>query len=66
MDYNAKIERCQKANEQLRREAGVDRILVSAAIASLVEYTEQTPDPLLSPADKKANPFAEKSKCAIL
>ena len=32
MDYNTKIERFQKANEQLRREAGVERILVSDAI----------------------------------
>ena len=32
MDYNAKIERCKKANEQLRREASVNRILVSEAI----------------------------------
>ena len=31
-DYSAKIERCQKANEQLRREANVNRIPVSEAI----------------------------------
>jgi len=66
MDYNAKIERCKKANEQLRREASVNRILVSEAIKLLIEYTQQTPDPLLSPGDKRNNPFIEKKTCIIL
>jgi len=55
--------------EQLRREAGIRRIPVSQAVEDLMQYTMQHKNEdslLVGFHNQRANPFREKSSCAIL
>jgi len=55
--------------EQLRREAGIKRISVSQAVEDIKKYInehEQEDYLLVGFSSQKANPFREKSSCAVL
>ncbi|XDB52604.1 hypothetical protein AB1E18_006143 [Capra hircus] len=62
------IRQARRAVEQLRMEAGIDRMKVSKAAADLLQFcTEQAKsDPFLVGIPATINPFKEKKPCAIL
>ncbi|XP_049731788.1 putative guanine nucleotide-binding protein G(I)/G(S)/G(O) subunit gamma-14 [Elephas maximus indicus] len=62
------IGQARRAAEQLRVEAGIDRVKVSKAAADLLQFCmEQTKsDPFLVGLPAATNPFKEKKTCAIL
>ncbi|XP_028857105.1 guanine nucleotide-binding protein G(I)/G(S)/G(O) subunit gamma-7-like [Denticeps clupeoides] len=66
MSANNSIAHARKLVEQLRTEAGVERIKVSKAAAELMHYCEQQArsDPLI--VGITDNPFKEKKPCVIL
>uniref|UniRef100_A0A182YA45 Uncharacterized protein n=13 Tax=Cellia TaxID=44534 RepID=A0A182YA45_ANOST len=70
MDIMASNLQQQRAiTEQLRREAAIQRITVSQAVADIVKYVteHQAEDCLLVGfSSQKVNPFREKSSCSIL
>nr|XP_010952502.1 putative guanine nucleotide-binding protein G(I)/G(S)/G(O) subunit gamma-14 isoform X3 [Camelus bactrianus] len=62
------IGQARRAMEQLRMEAGIDRVKVSKATTDLLQFcTEQAKsDPFLVGIPAATNPFKEKKPCAIL
>lgn len=62
------IGQARRAVEQLRMEAGINRIKVSKAATDLLQFcTEQAKsDPFLVGIPAATNPFKEKKPCAIL
>ncbi|XP_032906871.1 putative guanine nucleotide-binding protein G(I)/G(S)/G(O) subunit gamma-14 [Amblyraja radiata] len=62
------IAHTRKAVEQLRMEAGIERIKISKAATDLMNYCEEhgTKDPLLTGIPTSDNPFKDKKPCAIL
>ncbi|XP_019519714.1 PREDICTED: uncharacterized LOC105372280 homolog [Hipposideros armiger] len=62
------IGQARRAVEQLRMEAGINRVKVSKAAADLLQFcTEQAKsDPFLVGIPAATNPFKEKKPCAIL
>lgn len=66
----ANISNLKRAVEQLRREAGVNRIKVSQACTSLIEYYEKQKqyDMLLTgvPPNNGENPFKDRRPCRLL
>ncbi|XP_015344576.2 putative guanine nucleotide-binding protein G(I)/G(S)/G(O) subunit gamma-14 [Marmota marmota marmota] len=62
------IGQARRAVEQLRMEAGIDRVKVSKAATDLLQFcTEQAKsDPFLVGIPAATNPFKEKKPCAIL
>ncbi|KAH7935825.1 hypothetical protein HPB52_014142 [Rhipicephalus sanguineus] len=63
------LQQQRKIVEQLRREAGLKRMEVSAAVEDLKKYIQdhESDDYLLVGFhSQKANPFREKSSCSVL
>ncbi|KAH7970155.1 hypothetical protein HPB49_000185 [Dermacentor silvarum] len=63
------LQQQRKIVEQLRREAGLKRMEVSAAVEDLKKYIQdhESDDYLLVGFhSQKANPFREKSSCSLL
>ncbi|XP_043551006.1 guanine nucleotide-binding protein G(I)/G(S)/G(O) subunit gamma-7-like [Chiloscyllium plagiosum] len=62
------IAQARKAVEQLRMEAGIERIQISKAAADLMRYCEDhvTNDPLVTGVPNSDNPFKDKKPCIIL
>ncbi|KAL1784919.1 Guanine nucleotide-binding G(I) G(S) G(O) subunit gamma-4 [Sigmodon hispidus] len=63
------ISQARKAVEQLKMEAGMDRVKVSQAASDLLAYCEAhvREDPLIIPVPASENPFREKKFfCTIL
>ncbi|XP_018594097.2 guanine nucleotide-binding protein G(I)/G(S)/G(O) subunit gamma-12-like [Scleropages formosus] len=62
------VMQARRAVEQLRVEAGMERIKISIAAAQLVQYCEEhgRGDPLLTGVATSANPFKEKKSCVLL
>ncbi|XP_076137538.1 guanine nucleotide-binding protein G(I)/G(S)/G(O) subunit gamma-7-like [Alosa pseudoharengus] len=63
------VNNARKVVEQLRVEAGIERIKVSKAAADLMHYCELhgRSDPLLVGAQRTPeNPFRDKKPCSIL
>ncbi|KMQ88869.1 guanine nucleotide-binding protein subunit gamma-1 [Lasius niger] len=55
--------------EQLRREASLNRIMVSKAVEEIMKYItehEQEDCLLVGFSSQKSNPFREKSTCILL
>lgn len=55
--------------EQLRREASLNRIMVSKAVEDIMKYItehEQEDCLLVGFSSQKSNPFREKSTCILL
>lgn len=62
----SEAERAQNLNDQLRREANIERTKVSLTSKQLVNYVTSEPDPLVEGIRKQDNPFIKKSTCTIL
>lgn len=63
------LQQQRAVTEQLRREAAIKRIPVSAAVADIVKYIddhEQEDCLLVGFSSQKVNPFREKSSCTVL
>uniref|UniRef100_A0A8D1Y655 Guanine nucleotide-binding protein subunit gamma n=3 Tax=Sus scrofa TaxID=9823 RepID=A0A8D1Y655_PIG len=62
------IGQARRAVEQLRMEAGIDRVKVSKAAADLLQFCmeQAKSDPFLVGIPAATNPFKEKKPCAIL
>lgn len=63
------VQQHRKVVEQLRREASVKRINVSAAVDDLKRYIQEHENDdylVVGFHSQKANPFREKSACSIL
>ncbi|CAM4661784.1 unnamed protein product [Lepidochelys olivacea] len=58
----------QRAVEQLRTEAGLERMKVSQAASELLQYcrAHAQSDPLLTGVPASTNPFRDKKTCSIL
>ncbi|KAM9456957.1 guanine nucleotide-binding protein G(I)/G(S)/G(O) subunit gamma-12-like [Clarias gariepinus] len=58
----------RKVVEQLRLEANLERIKISAAAAQLVQYCQEhrRGDPLLTGIAASSNPFKDKKTCVLL
>ncbi|XP_006003727.1 guanine nucleotide-binding protein G(I)/G(S)/G(O) subunit gamma-7-like [Latimeria chalumnae] len=62
------IAQARKAVEQLRVEAGIERIKISKAATDLMQYCHENAknDPLLTGIPTSVNPFKDKKPCIIL
>ncbi|KAM5310233.1 putative guanine nucleotide-binding protein G(I)/G(S)/G(O) subunit gamma-14 isoform 2-T2 [Glossophaga mutica] len=62
------IGQARRAVEQLRMEAGIDRMKVSKAASDLLQFCleQAKSDPFLMGIPAATNPFKEKKPCAIL
>uniref|UniRef100_F6S600 Guanine nucleotide-binding protein subunit gamma n=4 Tax=Equus TaxID=9789 RepID=F6S600_HORSE len=62
------IGQARQAVEQLRMEAGIDRVKVSKAATDLLQFCmeQAKSDPFLVGIPAATNPFKEKKPCAIL
>ncbi|XP_075994880.1 guanine nucleotide-binding protein G(I)/G(S)/G(O) subunit gamma-7-like [Genypterus blacodes] len=65
---SSNVVQAQKIVDQLRMEAGVDRIKISLTAAELVQYCQdhKRGDPLLTGITASSNPFKEKKTCVLL
>nr|XP_017199538.2 guanine nucleotide-binding protein G(I)/G(S)/G(O) subunit gamma-10 [Oryctolagus cuniculus] len=68
MSSGASVSALQRVVEQLKLEAGVERIKVSQAAAELQQYCMQNAckDALLVGVPAGSNPFREPRSCALL
>ncbi|VVC24667.1 G-protein gamma-like domain [Cinara cedri] len=63
------LQQQRQITEQLRREAAVKRIPVSQAIHDIIKYIrerEMEDCLMVGFSSQKANPFREKSSCAVI
>ncbi|XP_036409189.1 guanine nucleotide-binding protein G(I)/G(S)/G(O) subunit gamma-12-like [Megalops cyprinoides] len=62
------VVQARRVLEQLRVEAGMERIKISIAASQLVQYCQEhsRSDPLLTGIATSANPFKDKKTCVLL
>nr|CAG9553847.1 heterotrimeric guanine nucleotide-binding protein 3M2 [Dasypus novemcinctus] len=68
MSSQASMNTLQRLVEQLKLEAGIEKIKVSQAVVNLQQYCVQTAckDALLVSVLAGSNPFRERRSCALL